>query len=132
MRKSDATNGPQQQGQVMLYQATMAASSSSVQAPNVVYQDPMTQAHIDQLHEAVGFIPIMRFGSTGNNGGGWRWGRPSLGYHNSDGNAGGGGLGRAPVAAATGAILLLWLNLSFLININCIPQYYPFFGIRVC
>ena len=64
-RKSDTTNGPQQQGQVMLYQATMAASSSSVQAPNVptpigyslgpgsvlfpAYQDPMIQAHIDQL-----------------------------------------------------------------------------------
>ena len=37
MRKSDTTNGPrQQQGQVMLYQTTMAASSSSVQAPNVL------------------------------------------------------------------------------------------------
>ena len=64
----------------------MAASSSSVQAPNVlkpidyslgpgsvlfpVYQDPMIQAHIDQLHEAVGSIPNMRFVSTGNSGGG--------------------------------------------------------------
>ena len=37
MRKSDTTNGPrQQQGQVMLYQTTMAASSSSAQAPNVL------------------------------------------------------------------------------------------------
>ena len=34
-RKSDTTNGPQQQGQVRLYQATMAASRSSAQAPNV-------------------------------------------------------------------------------------------------
>ena len=34
-RKSDTTNGPQQQGQVMLYQATVAASSPKVQAPNV-------------------------------------------------------------------------------------------------
>ena len=48
----------------MLYQATVAASSSNVQVPNVpkpidyslgpgsvllpVYQDPMVQAHIDQ------------------------------------------------------------------------------------
>ena len=71
-RKSDTTNGPQQQGQVMLYQATVAASSSSVQAPSVpkptdyslgpgsvlfpAYQDPMIQAHIEQLHEAVGSI----------------------------------------------------------------------------
>ena len=30
-RKSDTTNGPQQQGQVTLYQATVAASSSNVQ-----------------------------------------------------------------------------------------------------
>ena len=37
-RRSDTTNGPQQQGQVVLYQATMAASSSSVQAPNVLRQ----------------------------------------------------------------------------------------------
>ena len=34
MRKSDTTNGPQQHGQVMLYQTTMAASSSSVQTPD--------------------------------------------------------------------------------------------------
>ena len=33
--KSDTTNGPQQQGQVMIYQATVAASSSNVQVPNV-------------------------------------------------------------------------------------------------
>ena len=26
----------------------------------------LTQAHIDQLHEAVGSIPNVRFGSTGN------------------------------------------------------------------
>ena len=30
-RKSDTTNGPQQQGQVMLYQATVAASTSNAQ-----------------------------------------------------------------------------------------------------
>ena len=83
----------------------MAASSSSVQAPNVlkpsdyslgpgsvlfpVYQDPMIQAHIDQLHEAV---PKMRFGSTGNNGGGDVI-RMQMAAR---------GLGRAPVPAATG------------------------------
>ena len=39
-RKSDTTNGPQQQGQVMLSQATMAASGSSVQAPNVLKPIP--------------------------------------------------------------------------------------------
>ena len=113
-RKSDTTNVPQQQGQVMLYQATMAASSSSVQAPNVLkpidyslrpgsilfpaYQDPMTQAHIDQLHEAVGSIPNMRFGSTGNNGGGGGHGDggpPGLGNYSTDGGAG--RLGCAPV-----------------------------------
>ena len=63
----------------------------------------MTQAHIDQLHEAAGSIPNMRFGSTGNNGGGGGHGDggpPGLGYRNTDGNAG--GLGRAPVPAATG------------------------------
>ena len=67
----------------MLYQATVAASSSNVQVPKVlkqlvglgsilfpVYQDPMIQAHIDQLHEAVGSIPNITFGSAGNNGGG--------------------------------------------------------------
>ena len=119
-RKSDTTNGPQQQTQVMLYQATMAASSSSVQAPNFlkpidyslgpgsvlfpVYQDPMIQAHIDQLHEAVGSFPNMRYGSTGNNGGGGGGhgdgGSPGLGYHNTDGSAG--GLGCAPVPTAAG------------------------------
>ena len=63
----------------------------------------MIQAHIDQLHEAVGSTPNMRFGSTGNNGGGGGHGDggpPGLGYRNTDGNAG--GLGRAPVPAAAG------------------------------
>ena len=57
-----------------------------------VYQDPMIQ----ELHEAVGSIPNMRFGSTGNNGGGGHGdgGPPGLGYHKTDKNAG--GLGRAP------------------------------------
>ena len=61
----------------------------------------MIQAHIDQLHEAVGSIPNKRFGSTGNNGGGGHGdgGPPGLGYHN---NAG--GLGCAPVPAATGGL----------------------------
>ena len=100
-----------------LYQATVAASSSNVQAPNVpkpvdyslgpgsvlfcVYQGPMIQAHIDQLHEAVGSIPI-------------RLVQPAImevvvvtemavhlvGYGDTDGNAG--GLGRAPAPAAAG------------------------------
>ena len=66
-RKSDTTNGPQQQGQVLLYQATVAASSSNVQVPNVpklvdyslgpgsvlfpVYQDPMIQAHTTPMKQ---------------------------------------------------------------------------------
>ena len=46
----------------------------------------MIQAHIDQLHEAVGSIPKMRFGSTGNNGSGGGRGDGGLGYHNTDGS----------------------------------------------
>ena len=90
----------------------MAASSSNVVSPNVprpidclgpgsvlfpVDQDPMIQAHIDQLHEAVGSIPNITIGSAGNHGGGGHGdgGPPNLGYRNTDGNAG--GQGRVPV-----------------------------------
>ena len=115
-RKSDTTNGPQQQGQVkcsiklqwrhlvLVYRHPMFLSQFITTSDRVlfpVYQDPMIQAHIGQLHEAVGSIPNMRFGSTGNNGGGGGHGDGAgLGYHNTDGSAG--GLGCAPVPAASG------------------------------
>ena len=63
-----------------------------------VYQDPMIQAHIDQLHEAVGSMTSMRFGPTGNNGGGGGRGDGGPFWSRVDGNAG--SLGRAPVPAA--------------------------------
>ena len=97
-RKSDTTIGPSNVPKPIDY----SLGPGSVLFP--VYQDPMIQAHIDQLHEAVGSIPNMRFGSTGDNGGGGGHGDggpPGLGYHNTDGNAG--GPGRAPVPTAAGA-----------------------------
>ena len=57
-RKSDTANGPQQQGQVMLYQATVTASSSNVQVPNV--PKPIDYSLVPRSNDTGSYRPTPR------------------------------------------------------------------------